>query len=155
MAEETQGFRLFGFELRRAPTEDPKKKPSIVPPTDEDGAGYVTASGSHYGQYINMDGDDAKDNAQLILKYRGTSMHPECDAAIEDIVNESIVSATEAGGQTIQLNLEKLKVSDGIKKQITEEFDNIISMLNFNELGHDIFKRWYVDGRLYHHLVVN
>ena len=155
MAEETQGFRLFGFELRRAPTEDPKKKPSIVPPTDEDGAGYVTASGSHYGQYINMDGDDAKDNAQLILKYRGTSMHPECDAAIEDIVNESIVAATEAGGQTIQLNLEKLKVSDGIKKQITEEFDNIISMLNFNELGHDIFKRWYVDGRLYHHLVVN
>ena len=155
MAEERQGFRLFGFELRRAPTEDPKKKPSIVPPTDEDGAGYVTASGSHYGQYINMDGDDAKDNAQLILKYRGTSMHPECDAAIEDIVNESIVSATEAGEQTIQLNLEKLKVSDGIKKQITEEFDNIISMLNFNELGHDIFKRWYVDGRLYHHLVVN
>ena len=72
MAEETQGFRLFGFELRRAPTEDPKKKPSIVPPTDEDGAGYVTASGSHYGQYINMDGDDAKDNAQLILKYRVT-----------------------------------------------------------------------------------
>ena len=102
-----------------------------------------------------MDGDDTKDNAQLIMKYRGTAMHPECDAAIEDIVNESIVAATEAGEQTVQLNLDKLKVSDGIKKQIQEEFDNIISMLNFNELGHDIFKRWYIDGRLYHHLVVN
>ena len=64
-----------------APKEDPNKKPSIVPAKDDDGAGYVTAGGSHYGQYINMDGDDSKDNAQLIMKYRGTSMHPECDAA--------------------------------------------------------------------------
>ena len=155
MAEDNRGITLFGFELRRAPKEDPKKTPSIVPKTDDDGAGYVTASGSHYGQYVSMDGDDTKDNAQLIMKYRGTAMHPECDAAIEDIVNESIVSATEAGEQSIQINLEKLKVSDGIKKQIQEEFDSIISMLNFNELGHDIFKRWYIDGRLYHHLVVN
>ncbi len=155
MAEDNKGFTLFGFELKRIEKEDPKKKPSIVPKTDEDGAGYVTASGSHYGQYVSMDGDDTKDNAQLIMKYRGTAMHPECDAAIEDIVNESIVAATEAGEQTVQLNLDKLKVSDGIKKQVQEEFDNIISMLNFNELGHDIFKRWYIDGRLYHHLVVN
>tara|TARA_Y100001937_G_scaffold19990_1_gene27800 strand:+ start:1008 stop:2648 length:1641 start_codon:yes stop_codon:yes gene_type:complete len=155
MAEENRGFTLFGFELKRVEKEDPKKKPSIVPKTDDDGAGYVTASGSHYGQYVSMDGDDTKDNAQLIMKYRGTAMHPECDAAIEDIVNESIVAATEAGEQSVQINLEKLKVSDGIKKQIQEEFDNIISMLNFNELGHDIFKRWYIDGRLYHHLVVN
>ena len=155
MAEENRGFTLFGFELKRVEKEDPKKKPSIVPKTDDDGAGYVTASGSHYGQYVSMDGDDTKDNAQLIMKYRGTAMHPECDAAIEDIVNESIVAATEAGEQSVQINLEKLKVSDGIKKQIQEEFDNIIAMLNFNELGHDIFKRWYIDGRLYHHLVVN
>ena len=155
MAEENRGFTLFGFELKRVEKEDPKKKPSIVPKTDDDGAGYVTASGSHYGQYVSMDGDDTKDNAQLIMKYRGTAMHPECDAAIEDIVNESIVAATEAGEQSVQINLEKLKVSDGIKKQIQEAFDNIIAMLNFNELGHDIFKRWYIDGRLYHHLVVN
>ena len=155
MAEDNKGFRLFGFELRRAPTEDPKKKPSIVPAVDDDGAGYVTASGSHYGQYINLDGDDSKDNAQLIMKYRGTSMHPECDAAIEDICNEAIVSANEEEQQPITLNLENLKVSDGIKNQIKDEFDNILAMLNFNENGHDIFKRWYIDGRLYHHLVVN
>ena len=120
MAEDNKGFRLFGFELRRAPTEDPKKKPSIVPAVDDDGAGYVTASGSHYGQYINLDGDDSKDNAQLIMKYRGTSMHPECDAAIEDICNEAIVSANEEEQQPITLNLENLKVRDGIKNQIKD-----------------------------------
>jgi len=152
MAEE-KGIRLFGFEIKRQKEEDPKKLSSIVPARDDDGAGYVTASGSHYGQYINIDGDDSKDNYQLIMKYRGVSMHPEVDAAIEDITNESISSNEE--GQSIHIYMDNLKVSDGIKKQIKDEFDNIISMLGFNELGHDIFRRWYVDGRLYHHLVVN
>ena len=77
MAEDSRSVKLFGFEIKRADKEDPKKLPSIVPATDEDGAGYVTASGSHYGQYINLDGDDSKDNHHLILKYRGTAMHPE------------------------------------------------------------------------------
>ena len=152
MAEE-KGIRLFGFEIKRQKDEDPKKLPSIVPARDDDGAGYVTASGSHYGQYINIDGDDSKDNYQLIMKYRGVSMHPEVDAAIEDITNESISSNEE--GQSIHIYMDNLKVSDSIKKQIKNEFDNVISMLGFNELGHDIFRRWYVDGRLYHHLVVN
>ena len=152
MAED-RGFRLFGFEIKRAGDDDVKKKPSIVPARDDDGAGYVTASGSHYGQYINLDGDDAKDNYQLIMRYRGVSMHPEVDAAIEDIVNEAIVGSELT--QSVDITMEDLKVSDGIKKQIKEEFDNIIAMLNFNEYGHDIFRRWYVDGRLYHHLVVN
>ena len=152
MAED-RGFRLFGFEIKRAEEEDAKKKPSIVPARDDDGAGYVTAAGSHYGQYINLDGDDAKDNYQLIMRYRGVSMHPEVDAAIEDIVNEAIVGSELK--QSVDITMEDLKVSDGIKKQIKEEFDNIIAMLNFNEYGHDIFRRWYVDGRIYHHLVVN
>jgi len=152
MAEE-KGIRLFGFEIKRQKDEDPKKLPSIVPARDDDGAGYVTASGSHYGQYINIDGDDSKDNYQLIMKYRGVSMHPEVDAAIEDITNESISSNEE--GQSIHVYMDNLKVSDSIKKQIKNEFDNVISMLGFNELGHDIFRRWYVDGRLYHHLVVD
>lgn len=153
MADDSKGFRLFGFEIKRQELEDAKKKPSIVPARDDDGAGYITASGTHYGQYINLDGDDSKDNYQLIMRYRGVSMHPEVDAAIEDIVNESI-----AGGeleQSVDIKMEELKQPDNIKKQIKEEFDNIISMLNFNEYGHDIFRRWYVDGRIYHHLVVN
>jgi hypothetical protein len=152
MAENASGFRLFGFEIKRSrPDEDPKKAPSIVPARDEDGAGYITASGSHYGQYINLDGYDAKDNHQLIMKYRGVAMHPEVDAAIEDIVNEAIVG----GEDPVTINMDNLDVSDSIKKQIKDEFDNISSMLNFVELGHDIFRRWYIDGRIYHHLVVD
>jgi len=151
MAENT--FKLFGFEITRA--KDNKTLASPVPPRDDDGAGYVTATsaGSHYGHYINMDGDDSKDNAQLILKYRGSSMHPEADAAIEDIVNESI-TASELK-PSVSLNLDNVPVSAAIKKQMVEEFEKIFNMLNFKELGHDIFRRWYVDGRLYHHLVVD
>ena len=150
---DTRSLKLFGFEIKKAETEDPKKRPSIVPARDDDGAGYVTAAGSHYGQYINIDGDDSKDNYQLIMKYRGVSMHPEVDMAIEDIVNETITGSVLQ--QSVDINMDKLDVSDPIKKQIKEEFDNIYNMLNFNELGHDIFRRWYVDGRMFHHLVVN
>ena len=146
-------LKIFGFEITR--TKDKKAIKSIVPPRDDDGAGYVasTTYGSHYGHYINMEGDDSKDNVQLILKYRGSAMHPEADAAIEDIVNESITSMDMK--PSITLNLDRVPVSASIKKQMLEEFDNIYNMLNFKELGHDIFRRWSVDGRLYHHLVVD
>ena len=155
MAEENNGLKLFGFELKRA-EKKPKEKEklqSIVPTADPDGAGYVTASGSHFGSYIDMDGADAKDNTQQIQKYRGVAQHPEVDAAIEDIVNES-VSGSEMEAP-VELDLDNVKTSDKIKKLMVEEFDTICAMLNFNELGHDIFRSWYVDGRLYHHLVVN
>jgi len=151
MAENT--IKLFGFEITRA--KDKKTLASPVPPRDDDGAGYVTATsaGAHYGHYINMDGDDSKDNAQLILKYRGSAMHPETDAAIEDIISESITANEIA--PAVAINLDNIPISDSIKKQITEEFEKIYNMLNFKELGHDIFRRWYIDGRLYHHLVVD
>ena len=152
MADE-KGIKLFGFEIKRAKEEDPKKKPSIVPPRDDDGAGYVTASGMHYGQYLNIDGDDSKDNYQLIMQYRGLSMHPEVDMAIEEIINEAVTIGEDS--KVVNLNLDNVEISDSIKKQIQEEFDNIYGMLDFNEYGHDIFRRWYVDGRLFHHLVVD
>ena len=146
-------LKLFGFEITR--TKDKKSIKSIVPPRDDDGAGYVTSqsSAAHYGHYVNMEGDDSKDNVQLILKYRGSAMHPEADAAIEDIVNESITSSDMK--PAITLNLDRVPVSASIKKQMLEEFDNIYNMLNFKELGHDLFRRWYVDGRIYHHLVAD
>jgi len=150
MAEQ-DGFKLFGFEIKRASAENPAKAPSIVPARDEDGAGYVTASGSHYGQYINQDGTDAKDNHALIMKYRGVAMHPEVDAAVEDITNEAIIG----GEDPVSINMDNLQVSDTIKNSIKTEFDGILRMMDFTELGHDIFRRWYVDGRIYHHLVVN
>ena len=158
MAEETNsaqgsGIKLFGFEIKRAKKKEDQKLPSVVPPRDDEGGSYATASGTHYGQYLNLDGDDSKDNYQLIMKYRGNAMHPEVDAAIEDIVNEAITGSELK--QSLSLNLDNVKVADRIKKSILEEFDNIYSMINFKELGHDIFRRWYIDGRLYHHLIVD
>ena len=148
-----EGFKLFGFEITRA--KDNKAIKSIVPPRDDDGAGYVTATsaGSHYGHYINMEGDDSKDQAQLILKYRGSAYQPEADAAIEDIVNEAITAAENK--PSISLNVDNVPVSSSVKKTMFEEFENIFNMLNFKELGHDIFRRWYIDGRIYHHLIVD
>ena len=148
-----EGFKLFGFEITRA--KDNKAIKSIVPPRDDDGAGYVTATsaGSHYGHYINMEGDDSKDQAQLILKYRGSAYQPEADAAIEDIVNEAITAAENK--PSIALNVDNVPVSASVKKTMFEEFENIFNMLNFKELGHDIFRRWYIDGRIYHHLIVD
>jgi hypothetical protein len=155
MADERNIFQAFGFELKRVQKmkDENDKTPSIVPKVDEDGAGYVTASGSYFGQYIDMDGGAAKDNAELIKKYRSVAEHPECDAAIEDIINETIVSSELESSVT--LNLDKVEAGDKIKKTITEEFDSIVGMLNFEEYGHDMFRSWYVDGRIYHHLVVN
>ena len=153
MAEST-GLRLFGFEIKRAKDTSAEKLQSIVPPTDDDGAGYVTASGSHYGTYVNLgEGDHSKDNHQNIRQYRAVAIHPEVDAAIEDIVNESI---TNNEGSPVSLVLDEVEgLSDQLKKVMIEEFDHICSMLKFTDLGHDIFRRWYVDGRLYHHLVVD
>ena len=148
-------IRLFGFEIKRAKDKSDDKLRSIVPPVDEDGAGYVTAAGSHYGTYVNVDGGEhAKDNIQNIKQYRAVSYHPEVDAAIDDIINESIVSSENELPVTLILDhVEGL--SDQLKKVITTEFEDVCAMLNFKELGHDIFRRWYIDGRIYHHLVIN
>ena len=88
MAEQagnSEGIKLFGFEIKRAKKKEAEKLPSVVPPRDDEGGSYATAAGSHYGQYLNLDGDDSKDNYQLIMKYRGNAMHPEVDAAIEGL----------------------------------------------------------------------
>lgn len=152
---DNNGITLFGFEIRRRTDRAKEKLQSIVPPTDEDGAGYVTAAGAHYGHYIDMDNNDnSKDNANSLRRYRGLSMHPEVDAAIEEIVNEAI--STSELKSSVSLNLDNVDgLSDQISKAIKEEFENIVSMLNFNDYGHDMFKRWYIDGRMVHHLVVD
>ena len=156
MAEENGSvLKLFGFEIKRAgakPTGTQKLQ-SPVAPTDPDGAGYVTSAAGYYGQYINMDGDQAKDNQQLIMRYRGVSQHPEVDMAIEEIVNEAITASDEES--SVKLTVEDIDAPDKIKESIRQEFDRIISMLHFNDLGHDMFRSWYVDGRCIHHLLVN
>ena len=154
--QDNNALKLFGFEIKRAGSKansNKEKLPSVVPPTDNDGAGYVTATAGHFGQYVNMDGDQSKDNAQLIMRYRGVSMHPEVDMAIEEIVNEGISSSENSS--SVEIALDDIEAPDKIKDMIRAEFDGIIAMLKFNELGHDIFRSFYVDGRLYYHLLVN
>jgi hypothetical protein len=155
MADNVNTLKIFGFEIKRAKKDDKDKEKlqSIVPPTDADGAGYVTATAGHFGQYINMDGDESKDNHHLVLRYRGVAMHPEVDMAIDEIVNEGI-SASELSS-SVEISLDDIEAGEKIKEQIREEFENIIGMLRFNEIGHEIFRSWYVDGRIYHHLLVN
>jgi len=152
MADNT--LKLFGFEFKRTKKDEGQEKlKSVIAPKSDDGAGYITASGSHFGQYIDIDGDNAKDNVTLIQKYRGISIHPEVDMAIEDIVNEAIVN--NGDDDTIKLNTDEIEAPDNIKKQIQEEFKHVLSLFDATEHAHDLFKRWYIDGRIYHHILVD
>ena len=145
---------LFGFEIKRKDQEkEDAKRLSFVAPDSDDGLGYVVNAGGHFGQYIDMEGDKAKTEIQQIIKYRNIAMQPECDAAIEDIVNESIVADEDSA--PVELNMDGLDQSDKIKNLIKEEFEYIIKMLNMNWQGHDIFRRWYIDGRLYFHKIID
>lgn len=143
---------FFGFELKRKDKKVEMPSVSFVPNTDEDGAG-VISSGGHFGAYLDLDGDKAKTEQELIYKYRDISSQPECDAAIEDIVNEAIVS--DHNDVPVDIVLDELEASDKIKKMIKDEFYNILSLLNFNAYSHDIFRRWYVDGRLPYHIIID
>ena len=130
---------FFGFEITRK-KENEKLRPSFVPKTDEDGSGIIQAGG-HFGAYIDVDGDKAKSEVELMMKYRDISSQPECDAAIEDIVNEAIVG--DHNEAPINIILDELEVSDKIKEIIKAEFEHILKLLNFNQYAHDIFRKWY------------
>ena len=140
---------IFGYEIKRK--AEPKKI-SFVPPDDE-GVGNVINAGGHYGQYIDMDGGQAKSENDQIVKYRDAAMHPEVDAAIEDIVNEAIVTTTAEG--PVAIILEDINQPATIKNKIREEFYKIVEMLNMNFQGSDIFRKWYVDGRIYYHKIID
>ena len=153
-------MRFFGFSITRDPSSPEERKKrlekqpaSFVPPTADDGS-MAIASGGYYGQYLDLDGDAAKTDVDLIRKYRIAAEQPECDAAIDDIVNETIVSDDEESSP-VDLNLDKLDQPDSIKKEIKGEFDHLLKLLNFNLNGMDIFRRWYIDGRLYYHIIVD
>ena len=142
---------FFGFEINRKGKEP--LRPSFVPKTgEEDGAGVIQAGG-HFGAYIDMEGDKAKTDVDLIMKYRDISSQPECDAAIEDIINEAIVSAEDAA--PVDIVLDELEISDKIKETVKHEFDVILKLLNFNYNAHEIFRKWYVDGRLPYHVIID
>lgn len=147
-------MELFGFEIsRKKQEEEQAKKQSFVAPDTDDGA-HVVSEGGYYGQYVDIEGIKAKDDADLIKKYRESSLYPECDAAITDIVNEAIV--TDSAEQPIDIVTDGLKnYNDKIKKLIKEEFDEVVRLLKFNANAHDIFRKWYVDGRIYYHMIID
>ena len=155
MADNTNNaFNLFGFEIKRKDNEkEDSKRASFVAPTSDDGEGHIVNAGGYFGSYVDIDGASARTERDLILKYRDISQQPECDAAIEDIVNEAIVSSEDSFPVT--LTLDDLEQSDRIKEMIRLEFDYIIKLLNFNWYGHDTFRRWYIDGRLYYHKIID
>ncbi len=142
---------FFGFEIKRKGGQEPIR-PSFVPSTDEDGAGVIQAGG-HFGAYVDLDGDKAKSEIDLIFKYRDVATQPECDAAIDDIVNEAIVG--DHDDSPVKLILDEVETSDSIKEAVTEEFSTVLKLLNFNAYAHDIFRRWYVDGRLPYHIIID
>lgn len=146
-------IKLFGFELVRSNggTSTDEVLPSVVTPQIEDGAINIQ-SGAHYGIYVDLDGT-YRSEVDLITKYRTMAMQPELESAIEDIVNESIVHDTR--GETVKLVVDELQQPDRIKKLINDEFKQILRLLDFGNFGSDIFRRWYIDGRLYYNVVID
>jgi hypothetical protein len=148
-------INLFGFTLGRKDVvqEQPPEQRSFALPNQalDDGAVTITQN-AHYGTYVDLEGS-VRNELELITRYREMANHPELESAIDDIVNESITH--DESGEVVTLNLDKLKQPESIKKKILEEFNNVQRMLNFNNLADDLFKRWYIDGRLYFHIIVN
>jgi len=141
---------LFGFSIKRVKdTQDPKQ--SFTAPQADDGTQTI-AAGGYFGQYLDMEGN-AKTEADLIRRYREIALHPECDMAIEDIINEAVV-ANELK-DAVKLNLENLPYGKDVRRKIEDEFKEVLRLMNFNTRGHDIFRRWYVDGRVYYHKIID
>jgi hypothetical protein len=143
--------RLFGFSI-----EGEDKSPTIqspVPPNNADGVDYYASSGAgFYGSYLDLEGVYKNEN-DLLRRYREMALHPEVDSAIEDVVNEAIVSDTN--DSPVQIELSNLNASDGIKNKIREEFKYILELLDFDNKSHEIYRNWYVDGRLFYHKVID
>ncbi len=141
---------LFGFNITRVkPQTDPKQQ--FSQPAAEDGT-QVVAAGGFFGSYLDMEGT-AKTEQDLIRRYREIALHPECDMAIEDIVNEAITS--NENKQSVKVITDGLEYSSAIKVRIEEEFADVLRLLQFNTRGHDLFRRWYVDGRIFFQKVID
>jgi hypothetical protein len=142
-------FELFGFEIK---SKKEKKGKTFVTPENLDGATQIIDGGGILGHYLNTD-SDAQDENKLVHKYRDMSFSHEVDGAIEDIVNDAVIH--EEGVAAVALDLESLDYTDNIKDKIHSEFSTLLDLLDFNLTGADLFKKWYIDARLYHHIVID
>jgi hypothetical protein len=143
--------KLFGFSIEDSDEKKSKSIVSPVPPNNEDGADYYIQSG-FYGQYVDIEGV-YRTEYDLIRRYREMALHPECDAAVEDVVNEAIVS--DLYDSPVEIELSNLNASDRLKDIMRQEFRNIKEMLDFDKKSHEIFRNWYIDGRLYYIKVID
>jgi len=148
-------IKLFGFTLGKKDVVDqqPPNQPSFTLPNEamDDGAVTVTQN-AYYGTYVDLEGS-VRNEIELITRYREMANHPELEQAIDDIVNESITH--DETGKSVDIRLDNLQQPETIKRKIRDEFNNVLRMLNFNNLADDLFKRWYIDGRIYYHVVVD
>ena len=142
--------KLFGFSIEDTEPLSPNVV-SPVPPNNEDGVDHYL-SGGFFGSYVDIEGV-YRTEFELIKRYREMALHPEVDSAIEDIVNEAIVSDTN--DTPVQVDLDNLNASDGIKKKIRQEFKHILNLLDFDKKSHEIYRNWYIDGRIYYHKVID
>jgi len=142
--------KLFGFSI-----DDQENKSkgivSPVPPNNEDGSDYYLSSG-FYGQYVDIEGV-FRTEFDIVKKYRDMSLHPECDTAIEHVVNEAIVS--DLNDSPVEIDLDNLQIGASLKKVIRQEFKYVKDLLEFDKKSHEIFRNWYVDGKLHYHKVID
>ena len=141
---------LFGYEIKRK--KDSDKAKSFVAPSDEEGTLDIAGGAGFFGQYLSYD-KAARNEYDLIRKYRTTAENPECDQAIEDIINEAITA--DELDISVKMNLDWVPLSMGIKKKMVAEFDDVLTLLQWKKKAHDIFRRWYVDGRIFYHKLID
>jgi hypothetical protein len=139
--------QLFGFQINR---KEGQKGQSPVPPSADEPI--AVAAGGYFGTYVDMD-NGARDEYDLIRRYRDMALHPEVDSAVDEVVNEFVVS--DANDTCVEIDLNNLEIGAGVKKKIRDEFEYIKRLLNFDNRAHEIIRNWYVDGRLYYHKVVD
>jgi len=144
-------INLFGFTIGREDKQPALKTQSFITPVSDDGTS-VVAAGGYYGTYVDIDAA-ARSESELISRYRDISNFPDVDNAIEEIITEAIAAVDEE--DPVSLNLDTLDLSDKIKGSIQEAFEEVINLLDFKDKAHDIFRRWYVDGRLYYQKVID
>ena len=148
-------IKLFGFTLGQKDVVQvqPPAQPSFALPTEAMDDGAVTISSNpYYGTYVDLEGS-IRNELELVTRYREMANHPELEMAIDEIVNEAITH--DVSGETVKIVTDKLKQPESVKKKIHEEFQNVLKLLNFGNLADDLFKRWYIDGRIYYHVVVD
>jgi hypothetical protein len=150
-------MELFGYEISKKvsskQTETEKKIISPIPKINDEGGATVTVGGGYYGSYIDLDNSDTISDHELIIKYRQAAQQPECDAAINDILDGAIASGDVSA--PVSLHLEDLDQPDNVKKEIIKEFNKVLELYKFNHRASDYFRNWYIDGRLYFHIMID